>query len=201
MSIGIVTGTRARGRSHLGDRTAAFVDGQLSGAEAVAAARHLDHCHTCAAAVRAQRLLKWRMSGLAAAPVAPPDSLLGRLAEIGDRLGAPAAPAPAPALPVPRRRTVPRALVVGGLSMLAVTGAYAVAPGGTPTSTPPRAPAAPSVPASVASAPALPGTGGVVPAPSSGVVRAALAVEPAWSTTQVSAPSVVGSTSRPARRR
>lgn len=199
MSIGIVTGARARGRSHLGDRTAAFVDGQLSGAEAVAAARHLEHCETCAAAVRAQRLLKWRMSGLAAAPVAPPDSLLGRLTELGDRLGAPAA-ASTPALPLPRRRAVPRALVVGGLSMLAVAGAYAVAPGGTPTSTPSRVPAAPSVPASVASAPALPGAG-VAPAPSSGVVRAGLAVEPAWSTTHVRAPAAVGSTGRPPRPR
>lgn len=195
MSIGIVTRTRARGRSHLGDRTAAFVDGQLSGAEAAGAARHLELCQTCAAAVRAQRLLKWRMSRLAAAPVAPPDSLLGRLTELGDRLGEPAA-ASAPALPVPRRRVVPRALMVGGLSMLAVIGAYAVAPGGTPTSTPSRVPAAPSVPASVASAPALPGAG-VVPVPSSGVVRAGLAVEPAWSTTRLSAPAEVGSTSRP----
>lgn len=132
MSIGAVN------RTHLGDRTAAFVDGRLDAAGESAARRHLDRCVTCEAAVRAQRLLKWRMSALAAAPVAPPDSLLGRLAELGDQLAQTPSCWPgsrtstAPAASAQRRHRLPHVLLAAGLSALVVAGAYAVAPSGTP---------------------------------------------------------------------
>lgn len=187
----------ARRRGHLGDRTAAFVDGQLTGLERAAALRHLERCDSCDVAVRAQRLLKWRMSGLAAAPVAPPASLLSRLADLGDMLGESAAgrvpdwtaPAVAPALVrARRRRALPRALLAGGLTVLAVSGAYALAPATTPTrSATPVAPPAPAVdrsPFSTAAVPSAPGAG-VVRARTVGSPQllAAVTVEPAWATT------------------
>lgn len=63
---------------HLGADVAAFVDGQLSDAAARDAAAHIDGCAACEKAVRQQRLLKSRMSTVAAP--APPAALLASLA-------------------------------------------------------------------------------------------------------------------------
>ena len=64
--------------AHLGADVAAFVDGQLSEPETRAALTHLQTCDECAKAVRQQRLLKSRMSTVAAPE--PPPGLLASLA-------------------------------------------------------------------------------------------------------------------------
>ncbi len=142
-------------RRHLGERTAAFVDGQLSAVEATAVDQHLERCAACSAAVRAQRALKWRMSGLAA-PLSPPPWLVGRLTGLGER------PEPVPHAPAAssagahaheweerRRRFAPTVLAAGGMSVLAALGAYAVAPGPVSTAGSPF----PAGPVSASSAP------------------------------------------------
>lgn len=67
--------------AHLGNRVAAYVDGQLTLDAAADARDHLLTCDECQAAVRQQHLLKRRMTGLNAAP-APSASLLSSLADL-----------------------------------------------------------------------------------------------------------------------
>ncbi len=64
--------------AHLGADVAAFVDGQLSDAAMREASDHLESCDDCERAVRQQRLLKSRMSTVAAPE--PPAALLASLA-------------------------------------------------------------------------------------------------------------------------
>jgi anti-sigma factor RsiW len=64
--------------AHLGADVAAFVDGQLSEPAMEAATQHLSTCDECAKAVRQQRLLKSRMSTVAAPE--PPAALMASLA-------------------------------------------------------------------------------------------------------------------------
>lgn len=64
--------------AHLGADVAAFVDGQLSESAMVEASSHLAVCDECEKAVRQQRLVKSRMSTVAAP--APPAALLASLA-------------------------------------------------------------------------------------------------------------------------
>lgn len=64
--------------AHLGADVAAFVDGQLSDPATREALTHLQTCDACAKAVRQQRLLKSRMSTVAAPE--PPPELLASLA-------------------------------------------------------------------------------------------------------------------------
>lgn len=66
--------------AHLGDRVAAFVDGQLSDDDHAAALEHLSRCAHCRDAVDQQDLLKHRMTGLHHTP-APSASLLSTLAD------------------------------------------------------------------------------------------------------------------------
>ncbi|KAA1422664.1 hypothetical protein FE697_010785 [Mumia zhuanghuii] len=66
--------------AHLGDRVAAYVDGQLPADEASRADSHLATCEACREAVRAQRALKRRMTGLGATP-APSTTLLSALSD------------------------------------------------------------------------------------------------------------------------
>lgn len=77
--------------AHLGDRVAAYVDGQLPAEEAERAQDHLAVCATCRDAVLAQRLLKRRMTGLGAAAPTPSTSLLSALSDPA-RLAAAAPP-------------------------------------------------------------------------------------------------------------
>lgn len=86
--------------SHLGDRVAALVDGELDHAARDRALSHIAHCADCRAQVEHQRDLK----GLLAAAATPPPSaetLAGLLS-----LAAPGPPLP------PRARTMPRGPVV-----------------------------------------------------------------------------------------
>ncbi|MGH1562062.1 zf-HC2 domain-containing protein [Mumia sp. DW29H23] len=66
--------------AHLGDRVAAYVDGQLPDDEASRADAHLASCDECFEAVLAQRSLKRRMTGLGATP-APSTTLLSALSD------------------------------------------------------------------------------------------------------------------------
>lgn len=100
--------------AHLGERVAAFVDGQLAADEHAEAIDHLATCADCRARVDQQRLLKHRMTGLPAAP-APPASLLTCLADM-DRVRAAACP--------PRRSLVRRLMRSDAVrALVAVTGA------------------------------------------------------------------------------
>lgn len=65
---------------HLGAGVAAYVDGQLSPSAQHEASEHLEACAECEKAVRQQRLLKSRMSTVAAPE--PPAALLASLAEL-----------------------------------------------------------------------------------------------------------------------
>lgn len=109
--------------AHLGDRVAAFVDGQLSEDEHQTAVDHLDTCAECQSAVRQQRLVKHRMTGLD--DIAPPPSLLSSLAD------------PVRMCSETKRSTLARLLRLPGLrAFVALTGAtvtitvlaYAVGP-------------------------------------------------------------------------
>lgn len=115
------SGAARQSRAHLGDLTAAYVDGQLGDLEMARARDHVDACADCAAAVAGQRLLKRRVRGLAGAPATPPESLLHRLALLGDELGS----SPAPE----RRRSVtarlPAVSIAGALVALAAAGGVA----------------------------------------------------------------------------
>jgi hypothetical protein len=139
-------------RGHLGDRTAAYVDGQLDGPEMARARDHVGACADCASAVAAQRLLKQRVRALAGTPATPPESLLNRLALLGSELGN----APQPHRRSPTRR-LPALSVAGGLVVMAAAGGVAggavwngrdgAAPGEAPAASPRATPASRSAPA------------------------------------------------------
>ena len=76
--------------AHLGDRVAAYVDGQLPDDEAERADAHLADCDECFEAVLAQRALKRRMTGLCATPT-PSSTFLSALSDPA-RLAAAAPP-------------------------------------------------------------------------------------------------------------
>ena len=86
--------------SHLGDRVAALVDGELDHAARERALAHVAHCADCRREVEAQRAVKERLS--AAATPEPPPATLAMLRS----LGAPGGPVP------PRARTMPRGPLV-----------------------------------------------------------------------------------------
>jgi len=71
---------------HLGDRTSALLDGQLSAEETERAWAHVQGCHACRDSVEREGWLKNRLAGLSYDPTAKavPDGLKGTL------LGAPA---------------------------------------------------------------------------------------------------------------
>ncbi|MBW9206782.1 zf-HC2 domain-containing protein [Mumia sp. zg.B17] len=76
--------------AHLGDRVAAYVDGQLPVDEAARADAHLAACDECFEAVLAQRALKRRMTGLCTPP-SPSSTFLSALSDPA-RLAAAAPP-------------------------------------------------------------------------------------------------------------
>jgi len=110
--------------AHLGADVAAFVDGQLSEPATREALTHLQTCDACAKAVRQQRLLKSRMSTVAAPE--PPPNLLASLSSL----------AASPPVPdswwVRVRRSVPfrAGVVLVSASVAVVMTAYAVGGGG-----------------------------------------------------------------------
>ena len=81
--------------SHLGGRLSDLVDGELEGAAADRALRHLAECRDCRDALEVERLVKQRLASLVVPE--PGDDLLRNLFE----LGGPAGPLP------PRREHVP----------------------------------------------------------------------------------------------
>ena len=106
--------------AHLGADVAAFVDGQLSEPATREALTHLQTCDECAKAVRQQRLLKSRMSTVAAPE--PPPGLMASLA------GLAAAPPEPDGWWVRVRRSVPfrAGVVLASASVAVVMTAYAV---------------------------------------------------------------------------
>ncbi|KQV73932.1 hypothetical protein ASC61_02315 [Aeromicrobium sp. Root344] len=109
--------------AHLGADVAAFVDGQLSEPATREALTHLQSCDECAKAVRQQRLLKSRMSTVAAPE--PPPGLLASLSSLA------AAPPENDSWWVRIRRSAPfrAGVVLASASVAVVMTAYAV--GGT----------------------------------------------------------------------
>lgn len=89
--------------SHLGDRVAALVDGELGHRDRERALSHVAHCADCRAQLEAQRVVKRRL----AAAVGPPPSSVTLQALRG--LAAPGLPLP------PRARTMPQGPVVPDL--------------------------------------------------------------------------------------
>ncbi|MBT0770405.1 zf-HC2 domain-containing protein [Kineosporia sp. J2-2] len=81
--------------SHLGGRLSELVDGELEGAAADRALRHLADCRDCRDALEIERLMKQRLASLVVPE--PGDDLLRNLLD----LGGPAGPLP------PRREHVP----------------------------------------------------------------------------------------------
>lgn len=81
--------------SHLGGRLSELVDGELEGAAADRALRHLADCQDCRDALEVERLMKQRLCSLTVPE--PGDDLLRNLLE----MGGPAGPLP------PRREHVP----------------------------------------------------------------------------------------------
>ena len=110
--------------AHLGADVAAFVDGQLSEPATREALTHLQSCDACAKAVRQQRLLKSRMSTVAAPE--PPPNLLASLSSLA------ASPPEPDGWWVRVRRSVPfrAGVVLVSASVAVVMTAYAVGGGG-----------------------------------------------------------------------
>jgi len=108
--------------AHLGSDVAAFVDGQLSPATMLAADAHLQQCDACERSVRQQRLLKSRMSTVAAPE--PPSGLLAALSGL-------AADPPEQGWWTRVRRSAPlrAGMVLVGASMAVAAVAYAVGGG------------------------------------------------------------------------
>ena len=90
--------------SHLGDRAAAFVDGQLSPESAERATAHLASCRPCRDLVELERLTKVRLAALAGP--APSSDLVGRLLAMGGPAG-PLPPRPGHVPGTPRPAPVP----------------------------------------------------------------------------------------------
>lgn len=105
---------------HLGADVAAYVDGQLSASTLREASEHLQTCAECEKAVRQQRLLKSRMSTVAAPE--PPAALLASLAELAS------APPPRESWWTRITRSVPvrAGIVLATASLAVVATAYAV---------------------------------------------------------------------------
>jgi anti-sigma factor RsiW len=90
--------------SHLGDRAAAFVDGQLTPESAERATAHLASCRACRDLVELERLTKVRLATLAGP--APSADLVGRLLAMGGPSG-PMPPRPGHVPGTPRPAPVP----------------------------------------------------------------------------------------------
>jgi anti-sigma factor RsiW len=90
--------------SHLGDRAAALVDGQLSPDAAERATAHLAACRPCRDLVEFERLTKIRLARLQGP--APTADLVGRLLAMGGPAG-PLPPRPGHVPGMPRAQTVP----------------------------------------------------------------------------------------------
>jgi anti-sigma factor RsiW len=99
--------------SHLGDRAAALVDGQLSPDAAGRATAHLAACRPCRDLVELERLTKLRLVNLHGP--APTADLVGRLLAMGGPAG-PLPPRPGHVPGMPRPRTVPLRTMVGSSS-------------------------------------------------------------------------------------
>lgn len=100
--------------THLGDRIAAFVDGQLPTDERRIAESHVAACEECRRKVREQRLLKSRVTSMR--EVHAPDHLLASLSDV-ERIASVAEPRPA-------RSWLSRCLHSTGIrTLVAVTGA------------------------------------------------------------------------------
>lgn len=100
--------------SHLGDRAAALVDGQLSPDAADRATAHLAACRPCRDLVELERLMKMRLATLQGP--APTVDLVGRLLAMGGPDG-PLPPRPGHVPGMPRPQTVPlRAAASSGSS-------------------------------------------------------------------------------------
>lgn len=127
---------------HLGDRTSALLDGQLSAEEAERAWAHVHTCHVCRDRVEREGWLKRRLAGLTYDPTAcaAPDDLKGTL------LGAPGDVFFGFPLEVAHDRTSHRralglAALGGGALGAAVMGvlAFGAAPASAPTTPAPAA--------------------------------------------------------------
>jgi len=90
--------------SHLGDRAAAFVDGQLSPDAVERTTAHLAACRPCRDLVELERLTKVRLATLQGP--APTADLVGRLLAMGGPAG-PLPPRPGHVPGMPRPQTVP----------------------------------------------------------------------------------------------
>jgi hypothetical protein len=90
--------------SHLGDRAAALVDGQLSPDAAERATAHLAACRPCRDLVELERLTKIRLASLHGP--APTGDLVGRLLAMGGPAG-PLPPRPGHVPGMPRPQPVP----------------------------------------------------------------------------------------------
>lgn len=94
--------------SHLGDRAAAFVDGQLTPESAERATAHLAGCRPCRDLVELERLTKARLSVLAGPD--PCADFVGRLLAMGGPAGPlPPRPGHVPGTPRPRPVALPQA--------------------------------------------------------------------------------------------
>jgi len=99
--------------SHLGDRAAALVDGQLSPDAAERATAHLAACRACRDLVELERLTKIRLVSLQGP--APTADLVGRLLAMGGPAG-PLPPRRGHVPGMPRAQTVPLRTTVGARS-------------------------------------------------------------------------------------
>ena len=98
--------------SHLGDRAAAFVDGQLSPDAAERATAHLAACRPCRDLVELERLTKVRLASLHGP--APTADLVGRLLAMGGPAGPlPPRPGHVPGMPRPQTVSLPATIGTG----------------------------------------------------------------------------------------
>ncbi|HWG93290.1 MAG TPA: zf-HC2 domain-containing protein [Mycobacteriales bacterium] len=153
-------------RPCLGERLTALVDGALGHDERERVHAHLAGCPVCRAELDAQRALKARLAGLAAAAPAPPPSLLAALQGLAVPGADPLAPHPAP---------VPRPAAVGAPPAARA----AVRPGAPRTAAGPgRAPLRRLRRATVGSGLAALGVGAVLALGSGGATSASTPVDP-----------------------
>lgn len=140
---------------HLGSRTSALLDGQLSAADTERAWEHVHSCHTCRDRVEREGWVKTRLAGMSYEVAAPatPDWLKGSLMA-ASAYGPPGDVYLQPSLEHNRRRTAGLVAIGGSAIGAAVVGvlAFGVAPASAPTidrpapasitqSDPPRTPA------------------------------------------------------------
>ncbi len=98
--------------THLGDRAAAFVDGQLTPESAERATAHLAACRPCRDLVELERLTKARLSALCGPD--PTADLVGRLLAMGGPSGPmPPRPGHVPGTPRPQPVSLPEPQRVG----------------------------------------------------------------------------------------